>query len=327
LLTHGWLLQKPNHDHHRHRGIRVKVAVILNPAAGSHRGREAPEEAARVSGAFGRAGIEAQVEASSRDAFTAMVQRAMASDADVVAVGGGDGTLSAAAAALVGGPKPLGVLPMGTLNHFAKDALIPLDLDQAVETIKAFNVIPVDVGEVNGRIFINNSSIGLYPTAVHEREELRHRSGGGKWPAMFNASLDLFRRFPLLDVTLRAEDQTVATTTPFVFVGNNRYEMNLLSLGRRATLQGGELSVYLPRDGGRMGLMRLALRALFGRLDQERDFHSAALRTLEIRTPRKVLRVSLDGEVAQMTSPIRYSMRPRALRLCVPAAAPQAAAA
>jgi diacylglycerol kinase family enzyme len=176
---------------------------------------------------------------------------------------------------------------------------------------------------VNGRIFLNNSSIGLYPRAVDQREELRHRSGGGKWPAMFNASVDLFRRFPLLDVTLRAEGQTAAATTPFVFVGNNRYEFNLLSLGRRSSLQGGELSVYLPRDGGRIGLLRLAFRALLGRLDQERDFHSTALQELEIRTRRRSLRVSLDGEVAPMTSPIRYTIRPRALRLCVPALHPQ----
>ena len=117
----------------------------------------------------------------------------------------------------------------------------------------------------NGRIFLNNSSIGLYPSAVAEREELRHRHGGGKWPAMFSACVDVVRRFPLLDVVLRSGEGTVALTTPFVFVGNNRYEMSLLSLGTRASLQGGELCVYLTRDAGRMGLLRLFFRALLGR--------------------------------------------------------------
>ncbi len=185
-------------------------------------------------------------------------------------------------------------------------------------TIERGHVTEVDVGEVNGRIFLNNSSIGLYPSAVAHREELRHRHGGGKWPAMFNACVDVFRRFPLLDVTLQVEDRAVSLTTPFIFVGNNRYEMRLFSLGTRASLQRGELSVYLTRNGGRMGLLRLAFRALLGRLEQDRDFHSLVLPGVEIRTRRRSLRVSLDGEVVRMASPIRYSLRPRALRVLAP---------
>jgi diacylglycerol kinase family enzyme len=252
------------------------------------------------------------------DSFVAAVRDALASDADVVVLGGGDGTLSAGAHAMMGGAKPLGVLPLGTLNHFAKDVGIPMDLDSAVETIRAGYVLEVDVGEVNGRIFLNNSSIGLYPIAVEQREELRHRTGGGKWLAMLRASADVFRRFPLLEVTLPMEGSKVRLTTPFVFVGNNRYEMRLLTLGSRSSLQGGELSVYVPRNGGRMGLLQLAFRALLGRLDQERDFHSSAVPSIEIRTMRRSLRVSLDGEVAHMTSPIRFLIRPRALRVLAP---------
>jgi diacylglycerol kinase family enzyme len=176
----------------------------------------------------------------------------------------------------------------------------------------------VDVGEVNGRIFLNNSSIGLYPSAVTHREELRHRHGGGKWPAMFSACVDVVRRFPLLDVILQGDDRAVALTTPFIFVGNNRYQMSLFSLGTRTSLQGGELSIYLTRDAGRMGLLRLFFRALLGRLEQDRDFHSFTLPGLEIRTRRRFLRVSLDGEVVQMASPIRYIIRPRALRVLAP---------
>jgi len=117
---------------------------------------------------------------------------------------------------------------------------------------------------------------------------------------------------------LRADDGAVALTVPFVFVGNNRYEMSLFSLGRRTSLQGGELSIYLTQDAGRMGLVRLFFRALVGRLEQDRDFHSFALPEVEIRTRRRSLRVSLDGEVVPMASPIRYIIRPRALRVLAP---------
>ena len=117
---------------------------------------------------------------------------------------------------------------------------------------------------------------------------------------------------------MRVDDRAVALTTPFVFVGNNRYEMSLFALGTRASLQGGELSIYLMQDAGRMGLVRLFFRALLGRLEQDRDFHSFTLPGVEIRTRRRSLRVSLDGEVVRMASPIRYIIRPRALRVLAP---------
>jgi diacylglycerol kinase family enzyme len=296
----------------------MKATVVLNASAGSIAAAEASATVARVREAFERANLEAEILAISHESFPAAARRAAASDADVVVLGGGDGTLSAGAGALLGSHKPLGILPLGSLNHFAKDVGVPLDLDQAVATIERGHVTEVDVGEVNGRIFLNNSSIGLYPSAVAHREELRHRRGGGKWPAMFNACVDVLRRFPLLDVTLEVDGRTVALTTPFIFVGNNRYEMSLFSLGTRTSLQGGELSIYLTQDAGRTGLLRLAFRALLGRLEQDRDFHSFMHAGVEIRTRRRSLRVSLDGEVVQMASPIRYTIRPRALRVLTP---------
>ena len=296
----------------------MRATVLLNASAGSSVGSEASAMVARVREAFSRTDLEAEIFAISHDSLPAAAQRAAASNADVVVLGGGDGTLGAGAAALVGSHKPLGVLPLGSFNHFAKDVGIPLDLDQAVETIESGHVTEVDVGAVNERTFLNNSSIGLYPSAVAQREELRHRHGGGKWPAMFNACADVFRRFPLLDVTLQVDDRTVSLTTPFVFVGNNRYEMSLFALGTRTSLQGGELSIYLTRNTGRIGLLRLFLRAFLGRLEQDRDFRSIMLPEVEIRTRRRSLRVSLDGEVVQMASPLRYTIRPRALRVLTP---------
>ena len=296
----------------------MKATVVLNASAGSIAAPEASATVSRVREAFERTSLAAEVLAIRHESFLEAARAAAASDADVVVFGGGDGTLSTGAAALLGSHKPLGILPLGSLNHFARDVGIPLDLDQAVGTIERGYVTEVDVGEVNGRIFLNNSSIGLYPSAVAHREELRHRHGGGKWPAMFSACVDVVRRFPLLDVILQVDDRAVALTTPFVFVGNNRYEMSLFSLGTRTSLQGGELSVYLTRDAGRMGLLRLFFRALLGRLEQDRDFHSVMLPGVEIRTRRRSLRVSLDGEVVRMASPIRYVIRPRALRVLAP---------
>jgi diacylglycerol kinase family enzyme len=294
------------------------VAVVLNASAGPAGGSDGRDTLSRVREAFERSGLPAEIVAVGPEGLLAAAQRAVDSEAKVVVIGGGDGTLSSGASALVGGSKPLGILPLGTLNHFAKDVGIPLDLGAAVEVIRDGHVSVVDVGEVNGRVFLNNSSIGLYPSAVDQREELRRGHRGGKWSAMVHASADVFRRFPLLDARLQIEGRTVAVTTPFIFVGNNRYEMNLFSLGTRANLDGGELSLYLTRNTGRMGLLRLAFLALLGRLEQARDFRSFTLPEVEIRTGRRSLRVSLDGEVVKMSSPIRYRLRPRALRVLTP---------
>ena len=293
----------------------MKVVVLLNEAAGAD---AASPEVSKVREAFAAGAVAADVRACSPRDLRAAIAAAAASGVDAVVIGGGDGTLNAAAQVLVGGPTALGVLPLGTLNHFAKDVGIPLDLADAVATIAAGDRLAVDVGEVNGRFFLNNASIGLYPAAVREREELRHKHGGGKWVAMLQACFDVFRRYPLLSVVVRTEDQVAHLKTPFVFVGNNRYEMSLFSLGSRQTLRGGELSVYLSRDGGRVALVRQALRALLGTLEQDRDFRSLVVTEMEIDTRRRHVRVAVDGEVVEMASPIRYRIHPQSIWVLAP---------
>ncbi len=302
--------------------MSMRAAVLLNGAAGGIAG---DQTLTRVREAFAASSVSAHVQSVDHAALPAAARQAAASGVDVVVLGGGDGTVSAGAAALVGGSKALGILPLGTLNHFAKDAGVPLELEAAVAAIGAGHVTEVDVGEVNGHVFLNNSSVGLYPTAVHDREELRHHGGGGKWLAMAKASLGVLRRFPLLQVGLELDDEVVGLETPFIFVGNNRYAMDLFSLGSRESLQDGSLSVYLSRNAGRAGLVRLAGRALVGRLEQDRDFHSFEVRHATIRTGRSSLQVSLDGEVVRLRSPLHYSIRPRALRVLVPAPKPEPA--
>jgi len=244
---------------------------------------------------------------------------AASSDADVVVMGGGDGTLSAGAGGLAGTGKPMGVLPMGTLNHFARDLGIPTDLEEAVRTVVHGTVSEIDVAEANGRVFLNNSSIGLYPDAVSLRDAWMERDSTHKWVAMGRAALNTLRRFPVVRITLRLREGGVLVTTPMVFIGNNRYETRLFNLGKREALDGGQLWVYLARDAGRLGFVKLALRALAGRLDDSRDFQGVGVDHVVVEDRRRVLRVAFDGEVCHVAPPLRYRIRPRALRVLVPA--------
>jgi diacylglycerol kinase family enzyme len=252
--------------------------------------------------------------------MSAEAKRAVAEAPDAVVAAGGDGTVSCVANAAADSPVPLGVLPTGTLNHFARDLGVPLPLEDAARVIAARNVRRVDIAEVNGRRFINNSSIGIYAHIIRKREELRQRLGRGKWVALFLACLAVFRRYPTVRVRIDVGDKSAVDTTPFVFVGNNRYEINLTQLGRRPRLDGGELSVYFSHRTGRFGLLRLAVRALLGKLEQAKDFESLSVQEVWIETRRRELRVALDGEVVRMTPPLHYRIHPGALNVLAPPA-------
>ena len=246
-----------------------------------------------------------------------LAQQAANRDAEIIVAGGGDGTLNSVASAVVGTEKVLGVLPLGTLNHFAKDMRIPLELPEAIKTIAHGRTVEVDVGEFNSRIFLNNSSLGLYPSIVREREK-QQRLGYRKWPAFVWAAWSVLKRYPFLDLRLQADGKAVATRTPFLFVGNNQYEMETLDIGGRSALDEGALSLYLTHRTGRLGLIRLAWRALFGGLNQEKDFLALTTEELSIETRKKRLRVALDGEVAVVEPPLHYRIRKKALKVRVP---------
>ena len=272
----------------------------------------------RLAEIFEASSITADISLAQTGAEVAELARKAAGDKwTVIATGGGDGTINAVASAVIGTDKILGLLPLGTLNHFAQDLKIPLDLESAARTLVSGHAVNVDVGEVNGRIFLNNSSLGLYPTIVRERQK-QQRLGSGKWPAFVWAAIATFRRYPFLHVRLIAEGKNFDLRTPFVFVGNNKYVMEGFNIGRRERVDEGQLSVYITNRTGRWGLVRLSLRALLGHLRDEKDFLALITDEAKIKTKHKRLRVAFDGEVDVIETPLHYRVRPGALRVIVP---------
>jgi len=288
-----------------------RIFVILNAGSGSGHDEALIRQ---VRGLFESAGMPAEVcLARGGEEIAAKVAEAIAQRADVIVAGGGDGTVSSVAAALAGGDIALGVLPLGTLNHFAKDLGLPLTLDAAVRQIVAGQRTRVDVGEVNGRVFINNSSLGLYPDIVNDRDQQQRRIGRSKWLALFWASVTALRRFPFLSVCLTVEGLEHRRRTPFVFIGNNEYQMDGFSLGTRKRLTGGRLSLYAAQRPGRVRLLQLALRALIGRLKQARDFDALLATEFVVESRHRHLLVATDGETTLMMPPLRYRIRPASL--------------
>lgn len=242
---------------------------------------------------------------------------ALGRGAKTLVAAGGDGTISAVASTLLDSEAVLGVLPMGTLNHFAKDLQIPLDIEDAACVLANGAVAKIDVGEVNGRAFLNNSSLGVYPQMLAWREEYR-RKGWTKWAALIWAAVTALRRMPFLRLRLTAADTEVARLTPMIFIGNNEYEIEGFKAGTRHRVDAGRLFIYAVNASTPTKLIHLSLLALLGRLRQAQDFDSLVVVEAWIETRRQWVKVSLDGEVARLETPLHYRTRPAALRVIVP---------
>jgi diacylglycerol kinase family enzyme len=301
---------------HRREKPLTPITLIVNAQAGCGHDEQAAQALREK---FAQHGLDARLSCpADGEGLIGAAKAALADGAHIVVAGGGDGTINAVASVLAGTSVPFGVLPMGTLNHFAKDLGIPLELDEAIRNVAEGRPRQVDVGEVNGRIFLNNSSLGLYPDMVRDRERQQRRLGRGKWLAALWASVAALRRYPFLSVRLKLDGRLHARRTPFVFIGNNEYTMTGLSVGERSRLDGGRLSLYVAQHTSRLGLLRLAWRALWGSLAQARDFDMTTAERFEIGSHHRRMRVATDGEVTVMLTPLRYRIRPGALQVIAP---------
>ena len=293
------------------------LSILVNGKGGA--ASRDPDIAKTVAAAFETAGVDAEVELI--DGGECEVRaKAIAERGDrLVVVGGGDGTISAAASALIGSKTALGILPLGTLNHFARDLGVPTKLEDAAALIATGKPRPVDVAEMNGRIFINNSAIGLYPLMVRDRDIQRKKLGRSKRLAMLVASLRTLARFRHQRLTLTVNDEKARVDTPLLFVGNNDYRLDVGAAGQRDSLDDGQLFVLVMRKNTRRGLIAASIRALFGRSRPDDMVRIDGVERLRVGSHRSHLAVSLDGEVVRETPPLDYRIRKRALRVIAPA--------
>lgn len=291
------------------------AALIVNPHSGRAWNRATPDE---IGSLLSSAGIKSSIALVRRGESAAVLARdAVRQGFETIVACGGDGTVSAVASAVTGTEAALGIIPGGTLNHFAKDLHIPLDMEAAAQVISRGKIEKVDAGEVNGKCFVNNSSLGIYPSIVITRER-RRRMGGNKWVALGLAILRVVRRYPFVDVRISAKGECIAERTPFVFVGNNEYEISGLNIGSRRSLNSGRLYLYVPAPVSRAGLVALAISALLGRADKGRRLQVFSVDEAWIETRRRRVHVAKDGEVLHLNAPLHYRARPGDLKVIVP---------
>ena len=297
----------------------MTIAVVLNGRSG--RGA-ASRSVARIRELCDEAGREVRVTSATGKGIERAAHAAVTEGCELLVAGGGDGTIGTVAGIAAEAGLRFGVLPLGTRNHFARDLGLPLDLDGAMQVILGGVMRTVDLGEVNGRVFINNSSLGVYPRLVRFREKLR-KYGLAKWVAAAWALLAVLRRHPFVAVRITADGEPMVRRTPFVFIGNNEYRMEGLSAARRESLSDGVLALYVMNASGRRNLLWLAWQILRGRTADLRELEVFQVAEAEIELRRRTTHVALDGELLTMRGTLRYRVRPHALEVCVPPPEPE----
>lgn len=294
----------------------TRVKIIINASAGTP---EDPEQQQRLLEIFAAGGLEASVSlASSGAEIIELAQQAARGDYQIIVAGGGDGTINAVASQLLGTGITLGVLPQGTFNFFSRNLNIPQEMEDAARTIVAGHIVDVDVCDVNGKMFFNNSSIGLYPTLIREREKTYSRWGRSKLTSFASVALAMLRPSSFLRVRLTVAAKEINSRTLLVYIGCNKFQMESYKLGGLDCLDAGEFVLYLTRAAGRLQLIWLAMLTLFGRAQEADNLEVLCAKELWIETRRKRVRVANDGEVFILESPLHFRMRPAALRVIVP---------
>lgn len=229
----------------------------------------------------------------------------------LVIVAGGDGTINAVVNKFIDQKITLGIIPFGTYNHLAKDLKIPLEITSCVELLLKGQVKKIDVAKVNDRFFLNNSSIGLYSKAVHYRLLFRTWA---KWLAMTFATINVLKELPLLNASYEFEGKALTVRTPQVFVSNNAYEFELLKLTQRKTLEEGLLYLYINHSTSRYDFLKLLFDVLLRRKKHIKGkFAIQRVAKCQISVEKKLVAVTIDGEISHMKAPFCYEIQPRKL--------------
>ncbi|MDN5274395.1 MAG: uncharacterized protein JWP06_296 [Candidatus Saccharibacteria bacterium] len=280
----------------------MKVVVVYNPKSGGGLTRS------ELRALFNKYDLTIDTFVPIDDKMSRKLAPFIKKKATIVAVGG-DGTLSGVAGLIAGTPAVFAPLPGGTLNHFTKDLGISQDIEEAVARLSHAKIQEIDVARVNGTVFINNSSIGLYPSSLRMRD--RFEQYLGKWLAALISSIRTLVRFRTYNVTIG--DETFRT--PFVFVGNNIYSLEGLGGVTRNRLNKGVLSVFIARTSSRLVLFKIVLFALIGQMHLLDEFDERKTTRLSIVSKRKRLSVSRDGEVMHLKPPLTYEIQAGVLRI------------
>tara|TARA_R100000322_G_scaffold39804_2_gene24722 strand:+ start:27227 stop:28138 length:912 start_codon:yes stop_codon:yes gene_type:complete len=253
-----------------------------------------------------------------------LTRRALDAGASAVIAAGGDGTISSVANVLAGGDVPMGVIPMGTFNYFARANGIPEDTQAALEAICHGRTSPADIGRINGKVFLNNTSIGVYSQILKQREDTYAQFGRSRAAAYWSVLRALLKFYDPMTMKIEVDGRQMSVRSPLAFVCNSAYQLERFALDGADAVRKGELALFLADDVGRLGLVRHAVKLATRQMREGRDFRLVTGREIVIDPGRHKRLVVRDGEKEPMRGPYRISLERHSLDLIRP---PRAAGA
>ncbi|MFY1841023.1 diacylglycerol/lipid kinase family protein [Achromobacter xylosoxidans] len=298
--------------------------IVLNTGSGRGDAQVLQDIIRRVLDEAGRRYQLMPIDDPSRLVATAREAVALAREAGgIVVAAGGDGTLNAVAGQVLGQGVPFGILPQGTFNYFGRRYGISQDTEAALRGLLGGELRPVQVGLLNGRLFLVNASLGLYPQLLEDREAYKQRFGRSRLVALWSGLVTLMRAPRQLSLRLDYEGRVRDLRSPTLVVGNNRLQLEHIGIDP-AELDRGHLVAMAARPVGTLALYGLLLRGLFSRLGEAEHVVSFAFDRLmvSIRGRRRV-KVAMDGEISWMDTPLEFKVSDTPLPLVVPVAAPE----
>lgn len=287
------------------------IEIILNKGSGSHEAQDSREILTKV---FRESGRSFAISVASGDEIGRLAREKAKSDCEVLVAGGGDGTICSVAEAAREHGKTLGVLPLGTFNYFAKNLGIPLELEEAARVILEGKPVRASVLDLDGRLVLNNSSIGIHPAVLMQRRKLYRRWGRNQLNAYLSVLITASQPPPRLRVRLATDEGEVVRETPLVMICSNAFQMEEFALDGKRCLAEEKFALYVARMAGRATIFRLGMRALFRCLRPGIDYEVICTSDVTIETlRRRRLHAAVDGELETLNSPMRFQVAPQPL--------------
>lgn len=246
------------------------------------------------------------------------VREALAAGLRTFVVAGGDGSVHHVAQALVNTEGILGVVPVGSVNHLARDLGVPIDdWRAALEIAVRGEIRQIDVGRVNGRYFLNSVMVGLYTTVSEYRE--RFRSMHSRWRAYIKAARLALRHFPHVNLVVEMEGRVETMRTQMFVVAVNSYDLSQTGIvSPKTTFNDGRLSIYSLSFMSRLQFARAAAKYFRGKIGEVDGFRSVRVAQLRVDTGKRRLRISVDGELVEMQTPLQIAAVPSSLLVRAP---------
>lgn len=311
--------------HHQGDTRALPLHIVLNASSGSEKAEDAH---ALIAGALDEAGRAHHIQMVRRGSeIPAAAKRAAAlakKENGAVIAAGGDGTINAVAQAAHDIDCPMGVVPQGTFNYFSRTHGIPLDTAEAARALVTARIQPVQVGDVNGKIFLVNASLGLYPELLEDREQFKSRFGRNRGVALVSALHTILREHRQLRLRIQSAGgaaRNVRTST--LFVGNNRLQLQQVGLPEARAIEHGRVAGVMLKPASNLALVWLLVRGAMGTLGEDErvqsfEFeHMTVSRALSYGGRRA--KVAVDGEVLWLQTPLQFGVSPRPLQLLMPA--------